>query len=1049
MSEIKISELNPIPTVPTGDDFFPLVDSGSMTTYRTTIAALAFALTSSQQVSGSKFSSGSLFASSSVSASHALISDNVTLYGYSGNVPYWSGSATFINDTGINGNLGYSSPLFISFSVLAWPGIVGVGGAPALDGSPVTPDPVNHPYFSYGSGFRYQANTPDANGGFGVGGINTPWPIISQFVGTDQVIFQVGTSAGGTQTNMVWSGSANSGSYVTLTPGLGNLSQVFNGKWVRVVCTSGFAYNGTSSVISMNAAKGEIGQGRGGGIGLFGRIKFIARTSLFPASATEQIIDLNIHDQWYGGGISANVDQASTFGKDIIKTIRASIWSPPTASAADPTHAPGGSGSRDPMVAIDVFIDDLVPEDDALHIACYSWGGIKFLNEVNVDPPPLRDTGSWGTVTPQDATYLMIPVEPGFYTSLDRVARNYNLHGLPVTIQPHRNIHTGSAWDNPIYRNPYSLNVYGPVNSTTQFYCDDTAGQSGTIVGYDPTTSVWKSMVYKGGILVNSASSVTSPVGAADTVGIGTIMAYGGIVPPNNWMECDGTVLLTASYQNLYTAIGNTDALSAYGYLCNQFGVRDSSGYYFKLPDLRGEFLRGWDHGRGVDAGRESSSFQACAIQPHKHIAPLGSQGRGPFGEQASNDFLGFSGTDGNNSMFLTNDATSYNGLNPNNIGTIVANDTRPRNVSVVYIIKYSNAINFANTGSTLAGDVTGNIGATTVVGLRGVSLDSTAPTDGQAIIYNGTTNKWTPTTLPTAGGGGGSGKSFIVANPGLAFGSADGNSIYVLNFNRNTERRHVVNLNMTTNAVSYVCTASLDNWKWYGRLFKHVASASLGSPYHGYFFTDGGLYDFDVSNNNMKQVAGSGAGLYYDLPVSVSFAAASGSRPTIWALYGNVNAGTYGFYPFVRFRKHFWNGVAWTYEWASNTVNLRQIQNATEFLKFHNDSPTPNENGAYLIMWDYNFIKKRYYIIDSASGYLHILSQSTGTMMSNWNESSITYEKTLAIPSVDSTDWSDSDAERMTIDYDLDTGEERGIIYIRRSNQNLLGVVNYVAWPE
>lgn len=33
------------------------------------------------------------------------------------------------------------------------------------------------------------------------------------------------------------------------------------------------------------------------------------------------------------------------------------------------------------------------------------------------------------------------------------------------------------------------------------------------------------------------------------------------------------------------------------------------------LPDLRGEFIRGWDDGRGIDAGREILSAQGDAIR--------------------------------------------------------------------------------------------------------------------------------------------------------------------------------------------------------------------------------------------------------------------------------------------------------------------------------------------------------------------------------------------------------------------------------------------------
>jgi hypothetical protein len=44
MSQIKISELDPIPSSPTIDDFMPIVDSGSLTTYRANLYDIGVAL---------------------------------------------------------------------------------------------------------------------------------------------------------------------------------------------------------------------------------------------------------------------------------------------------------------------------------------------------------------------------------------------------------------------------------------------------------------------------------------------------------------------------------------------------------------------------------------------------------------------------------------------------------------------------------------------------------------------------------------------------------------------------------------------------------------------------------------------------------------------------------------------------------------------------------------------------------------------------------------------------------------------------------------------
>ena len=42
------------------------------------------------------------------------------------------------------------------------------------------------------------------------------------------------------------------------------------------------------------------------------------------------------------------------------------------------------------------------------------------------------------------------------------------------------------------------------------------------------------------------------------------------------------------------------------------------------LPDLRGEFIRGWDNGRGVDEGRQVLSWQRDSLKSHTHNVSLG-----------------------------------------------------------------------------------------------------------------------------------------------------------------------------------------------------------------------------------------------------------------------------------------------------------------------------------------------------------------------------------------------------------------------------------------
>ncbi|MEH6564572.1 MAG: phage tail protein [Halopseudomonas sp.] len=72
---------------------------------------------------------------------------------------------------------------------------------------------------------------------------------------------------------------------------------------------------------------------------------------------------------------------------------------------------------------------------------------------------------------------------------------------------------------------------------------------------------------------------------------------------PTGWLKANGAAVGRVAYADLFAAIGTT------------FGAGDGFNT-FNLPDLRGEFVRGWDDGRGVDAGRLLGSWQNAASPP-------------------------------------------------------------------------------------------------------------------------------------------------------------------------------------------------------------------------------------------------------------------------------------------------------------------------------------------------------------------------------------------------------------------------------------------------
>jgi len=87
----------------------------------------------------------------------------------------------------------------------------------------------------------------------------------------------------------------------------------------------------------------------------------------------------------------------------------------------------------------------------------------------------------------------------------------------------------------------------------------------------------------------------------------GSVIWFASNTPPTGFLECNGASLSTTTYAALFAVVGYT------------FG---GSGTSFNLPDLRGMFIRGWDHGRGADVNTPSrvfGSFESYANASHTH----------------------------------------------------------------------------------------------------------------------------------------------------------------------------------------------------------------------------------------------------------------------------------------------------------------------------------------------------------------------------------------------------------------------------------------------
>ncbi|MBO6808843.1 phage tail protein [Thalassospira sp.] len=140
---------------------------------------------------------------------------------------------------------------------------------------------------------------------------------------------------------------------------------------------------------------------------------------------------------------------------------------------------------------------------------------------------------------------------------------------------------------------------------------------------------------------------------------IGSVSAFAMPTPPTGWLVCDGSAISRTEYADLFATIGTL------------WGHGDEVTT-FNLPDLRGEFVRGFDDGRGVDDGRAFGSAQSDEFKSHYHgfVNQLGAQ-------DAGNDGYITTGDDPVDQS-LANSVTDNAG----------GDETRPRNIAMTYAIK-------------------------------------------------------------------------------------------------------------------------------------------------------------------------------------------------------------------------------------------------------------------------------------------------------------------------------------------------------------------------
>jgi len=203
-----------------------------------------------------------------------------------------------------------------------------------------------------------------------------------------------------------------------------------------------------------------------------------------------------------------------------------------------------------------------------------------------------------------------------------------------------------------------------------------------TLTG-DPTTT---NMASNKGYVDAQIAAIPA---VTDQTPAGTVIYSARSTAPVGYVKANGAAISRSTFSVLFAAIGT------------QFGAGDGSTT-FNVPDLRGEFIRGWSDGHTVDSGRTLGSNQGSANLSHDHGVSDPSHAHGVYDPGHAHSLTAARATgstdSGNGDVECQNQGISTNaagtgiGIYSATTGiTINANggtESRPRNVSLLACIK-------------------------------------------------------------------------------------------------------------------------------------------------------------------------------------------------------------------------------------------------------------------------------------------------------------------------------------------------------------------------
>ena len=281
--------------------------------------------------------------------------------------------------------------------------------------------------------------------------------------------------------------------------------------------------------------------------------------------------------------------------------------------------------------------------------AAYANSSLIASNTITLTLPPVDQAGQGFYFTIKNNGSGIVTIDPDAAELIDGVATKAIGAGYSALV-----ICNGSAWYT-LFLATVAAASDNTFTGTNTF--NGTSTFNGTTIVPDGTVSTTAKLA--DGIVTQDKISA-----GYGLVPSGAILGFAMSAVPSGWLECDGSAVSRTTYAALFSAIST------------MYGVGDGSTT-FNLPDYRGEFLRGYDHGRGADpdaatrtnrgdgtTGNNIGTKQIDAFKAHTHT------------------YNAFSGG------ALSAAADGSSGSGTNSTSSVGGTETRPRNVYVMYCIK-------------------------------------------------------------------------------------------------------------------------------------------------------------------------------------------------------------------------------------------------------------------------------------------------------------------------------------------------------------------------